>query len=190
MITDKQDRCHFIGGSESHYIYMNYETATFKSWWKNKLEGVNEDSFSNLSMAVGTILEHDVIALYEQINGISGEKDKQMVKGIARANTDYIHGSKVSDVKVSKQAASWHKKGKVPLKYKRQLIHYLYVCDLDKASIIAYQCDEELKENPFLPLTEDKLYEIEVEVTEEEIRKHQQLIEYLEFCRDMGVYPS
>ena len=81
-------------------------------------------------------------------------------------------------------------KGKVPLNYKRQLIHYLYVLDLKKASIIAYQTDDELIENPFKELSEKNLFEINVPITEKEINKHKQKIEYLEHCKELNIFPK
>lgn len=187
MITETQDRGHFIGGSECQMIYANYNTATFKSWWEMKLRREAEPSFSNPAMAVGTILEDDVITLYEHIHGNTGERGACKVKGIARANTDYIQGDKVSDVKVSKKAFEWFLAEKVPIHYRRQLIHYCYVFDLRKASIIAYLNNGI---NPFEPLDERKLYEIEVAIKESDIEKHKQKLEYLEFCRDCGIYPA
>lgn len=190
MITNKQDRSEFIGGSEANYIYLNYHTDSFKAWWYNKLMGLEDAPFNNLNMAVGTILEHEVLDLFEQINNVQGKRDQTEVKGIARANTDYIIGNKISDVKVSKKAKQWHDKGKVPINYKRQLIHYLYVCNKEKASIIAYQCDEDLLQNPFQTLTEGHLYEIEVQITQEEINAHREKIEFLEYCKGLGIYPT
>ncbi|WP_010093105.1 hypothetical protein, partial [Ornithinibacillus scapharcae] len=111
------------------------------------------------------------------------------IKGFARANTDYIIGNKVSDVKVTKKAKEWANKGKVPINYKRQLIHYCYVCDLTEASIIAYLSDESLQENPFQELKQENLFEIPVVITEEEIQIHHEKIMYLEWCRDMGIFP-
>jgi predicted phage-related endonuclease len=189
MITSKQDRHLYIGGSEANLIYMNFDTKTFKEFWQGKLEGFVDESPPSIPMAVGTILEHSVINLYESINQVKGERDKQYIKGFARANTDYIIGHKVSDVKVTKKALEWHTKGKVPIQYKRQLIHYLYVTGLKNASIIAYLSDESLQENPFQELKEENLFEIPVIITEEEIQTHHEKIQYLEFCRDMNVYP-
>lgn len=188
MITNKSDRHNFIGGSEAHYLYMGFHTSTFKNWWANKLLGFNEPYFENINMAVGTILEHDVIDLYEQLNNITGERDGQRVKGIARANTDFIYDNKVSDVKVSQKATQWHTKEKVPIKYKRQLVHYLYVTGLEKASVIAYQAD--CLENPFDSLKEDNLFEIEVPVSSEEINEHEKLIEHFADCKEKGVFPN
>jgi predicted phage-related endonuclease len=190
MITETQDRHLFIGGSECHIIYMNYHTKTFREFWHNKLEGIVEESSPNRDMAVGTILEESVIDLYESLYQVKGERGIQQIKGFARANTDYIIGNKVSDVKVSKNAKKWHDKGKVPLQYKRQLIHYLFVTGLEKASIIAYQADEALKENPFVELSKENLYEIEVPITDADIQEHSRIITYLEWCRDMGIYPK
>jgi predicted phage-related endonuclease len=189
MITETSDRHLFIGGSESNMIYLNYETKTFKEFWRGKLEGITEDSPPSIPMAVGTILEHSVVDLYESINQVTGIREKQAIKGFARANTDYIIGNKVSDVKVTKKAMEWANKGKVPINYKRQLIHYCYVLDLSEASIIAYQSDESLQENPFQELKAENLFEIDVPITKEEIQIHHEKIQYLEFCRDMNVYP-
>src|SRR5699024_3954841 len=97
---------------------------------------------------------------------------------------------KVSDIKVSKNAHKWAEKDKIPIQYKRQLIHYCYVLDLQKVSIIAYQSSEELLDNPFIELSGDDLHEIEVPITEKEIEKHAQIIEYLEFCKENNLYPQ
>ena len=190
MITDTSDRFLYIGGSEANMIYMNYHTKTFREWWYKKLEKITEEIPTNQYMEVGTILEEAVIDLYERLNNVKGIRSKQAIKGIARANTDYIQGDKVSDVKVTKHASEWHKKGRVPIHYKRQLIHYCYVLGLNKASIIAYQTNNNLINNPFQELDEDNLYEIEVPITSKEIEIHRQKLEYLEFCRDMNVFPE
>jgi len=190
MITETASRANFIGGSEANMIYMGYDTKTFKQWWQTKIEGIDEESPHNLHMAVGTILERDVLDLHESIHGTTGERDGCSIKGIARANTDYVTNDKVSDVKVSTKAQEWHKKGKVPIQYRRQLIHYCYVLNMSQASIIAYQSSEELLNNPFIDLSENDLYEIEVEIKESDIKKHQQIIEYLELCKENGLYPQ
>src|SRR5699024_4473070 len=135
MITQTNDRFKYIGGSEANMIYMSYNSKTFVKWWSKKLSEVPEEVFTNKSMSVGTILEHDVIDLYESVNEVKGCKDKQKIKGIARANTDYILGDKVSDVKVTTKAFEWMLSEKVPINYKRQLIHYMYVFELKHASI-------------------------------------------------------
>lgn len=171
-------------------IYMNYQSESFKKWWAEKLTEFPSKSFTNKSMAVGTILEHDVIDLYERIHNIKGERDKQKVKGIARANTDYILDNKVSDVKVTKKAFEWFLTEKIPIHYKRQLIHYMYVFGLNRASIIAYQTNDDLLNNPFAELDRYKLYEIPIKITQKDIQVHKQKIEYLEFCKEMNVFPE
>lgn len=190
MITTTNDRYLYIGGSEANMMYLNYETKTFRNWWSRKLAQIKDDSFTNISMSVGTILEHEVLDLYESVHGVKGIREKSAVKGIARGNTDYILHDKVSDVKVTSKAVEWYLKGKVPLNYKRQLIHYMYVFDLKKASIIAYQTDEELINNPFRELTVANLFEIEVPVTKKELEIHKQKLDYLEWCRDMNIFPK
>src|SRR5690606_7879424 len=97
-----------------------------------------------------------------------GLRDRQKIKGIARANTDYIIGNKVSDVKATGKAFEWFLKEKVPANYKRQLIHYMYVFELLQASIIAYQVDERLLADPFKPLKSTNLFEIPVPIKTKE----------------------
>ncbi|WP_339165411.1 YqaJ viral recombinase family protein [Siminovitchia sp. FSL W7-1587] len=190
MIKTTDDRNQFIGGSEANMIYMNYESTSFKKWWASKLSESPSDSFSNIHMSVGTILEHDILDLYERINKVKGIRDAQKVKGIARANTDYILGNKVSDVKATKKAFEWFLKEKVPLNYKRQLIHYMYIFDLREASVIAYQVDKALMINPFDQLAPSKLFEVMVPVTTDEITVHKQKIDYLEHCKSISVFPK
>lgn len=190
MITTVNDRYKFIGGSEANIMYMKYKTKTFQKWWATKLSELPEDQISNKSMAVGTILEHDIADLYERVNNVKGIRDKAKIKGIARANTDYILGNKISDIKATSKAFEWFVSEKIPINYKRQLTHYLYVFGLDEASIIAYLVDDETLDYPFEELSEEKLFEIPVQISEKEITFHRQLLEYLEHCRDMNIFPE
>lgn len=190
MITAVNDRYKFIGGSEANLIYMRYNTKTFKKWWSKKLSELPEEEISNKSMSVGTILEHEIMDLYERVNDVKGIRDKAKIKGIARANTDYILGKKISDIKASSKAFEWFISDKVPINYKRQLTHYLYVFELTEASIISYQVDNEILNNPFNELLSEKLFEIPVPITKQEIIIHKQILEYLEHCRDMNIFPK
>lgn len=189
MITATDDRNQFIGGSEANLMYMNYHTKTFQKWWAAKLAETSSGSFTNKHMSVGTILEHDILDLYESIHSLEGVRDFQSIKGIARANTDYILGNKVSDVKATGKAFEWFISESVPISYKRQLMHYMYVLGLTEASIIAYQVDDDLLNEPFQELDENKLFEIPVLITEEEIAEHKSRVEFLEHCKEMNIFP-
>jgi len=184
-----KNRESFIGGSEANMLYMNYNTKTFIKWWEHKLTGFPTPSFTNINMSVGTILESEIIDLYESKNRVIGERDLQKIKGFARASTDYILDDKVCDVKATNKAFEWFLSGRVPINYKRQLIHYCYVFDLNKASIIAYQVDDELLKEPFSELDQNKLFEIEVKITEKDIETHKNKIEYLDYCKSMNIFP-
>src|SRR5690554_3223120 len=140
-MTVKTDRELYIGGSEANYIYLNYNSKTFQTWWSYKLAGIPREAPTNRNMEVGTILEHEILDLYEEMNGVKGKRGLSKVKGIARANTDYILGDKVIDVKASNSAFEWFLTGTIPIHYRRQLIHYCYVFGKDKASILAYQME-------------------------------------------------
>lgn len=189
MITTTDDRNQFIGGSEANMIYMNYHTKTFRNWWSAKLSEIPSESFSNKHMAVGTILEHDIIDLYESIHAVKGVREKQGVKGMARANTDYILNGKVSDVKATGKAFEWFISESVPIAYKRQLMHYMYVLGLTEASIIAYQVDSELLNEPFKELDKNKVFEIPVFITEKEIEDHRKRVLFLEHCKELNIFP-
>lgn len=184
------NRGSYIGGSEANLIYMGYGTKTFRNWWTQKLLGVHLPSHSNRNMLVGTILEHEIIDLYEKVNNVKGQREQTKTKGIARANTDYILDDKVIDVKASKSAHEWVLSGTVPIAYRRQLIHYCYVFGLKKASIIAYQVDDSLLVNPFQELDESNLFEIEVNIMDSKIIAHRQKLDYLTECREKNIYPE
>ena len=188
MVT--KNRGLYIGGSEANMIYMGYHTKTFKKWWTQKLLGVHLPSHSNRNMSVGTILEHEILDLYEFINQVKGERGLSKIKGIARGNTDYIIDGKVVDVKATKSAYDWFLSGTVPIAYRRQLIHYCYVFGLSKASILAYQVDDDLLVNPFQELDEKKLFEIEVEITSDKLKEHERRLNILEECRDKNEFPE
>jgi len=190
MITTTSDRYLYIGGSEANMLYLNYQTKTFKKWWSKKLTELPEDNFTNKAMSVGTILEHDILDLYESVNRVRGVREESKVKGIARANTDYILNDKVSDVKATSKAFEWFINGKVPINYKRQLIHYCYVFGLNKASIIAYQVNDDLLANPFETLESAYLFEIPVRIKESDIKLHKSKLDYLEYCREIKIFPE
>lgn len=184
------DRESFIGGSEANMIYANYNTKTFIKWWEHKLTRFPKRNFTNKAMSVGTILESDIIDLYERVNDVVGQRDLQSIKGIARASTDYILDNKVSDVKATTKAFEWFINERVPINYKRQLIHYMYVFGwVEKASIIAYQVNDDTLSNPFEELDENKLFEIPVKITKKDIEKHHQKLSFLEHCRDLNIFP-
>ena len=184
------DRELYIGGSEANYIYMNYGTKTFQTWWAHKLAGIPLDSPTNRNMEVGTILEDEILDLYERVNNVKGKRGLSKVKGIARANTDYILGNKVIDVKASNQAFEWFLTGTIPIYYRRQLIHYCYVFEFEKASILAYQVDDSLLANPFQELDTKRMFEIDVKITLDSLKEHEQRLNYLEMCREENKFPE
>lgn len=189
-MTVKTNRELYIGGSEANYIYMNYETKTFQTWWAYKLASIPRESLTNRNMEVGTILENEILDLYEQIHNVKGKRGLSKVKGIARANTDYILNNKVIDVKASNRAFEWFLRGTIPIHYRRQLIHYCYVFELNKASILAYQVDDSLLVNPFKELEEKRMVEIDVEITDKLIKEHKRRLNYLEVCRREYKFPE
>src|SRR5690606_2742124 len=169
---------------------MNYETKTFKTWWAYKLAGIPRESHTNRNIEIGTILEHEILDLYESVHGVKGERGLSKVKGIARANTDYIVGNKVIDVKASNQAFEWFLTGTIPIYYRRQLIHYCYVFEFEKASILAYQVDDSLLANPFQELDTKRMFEIDVKITLDSLKEHEQRLNYLEMCREENKFPE
>ena len=184
------DRELYIGGSEANYLYLNYESKTFKDWWSYKLAGIPQESQPNRNMEVGTILEDEILDLYERVNNVKGERGLSKIKGIARGNTDYILNDKVIDVKASNQAFEWFLRGTIPIHYRRQLIHYCYVFGLNKASILAYQVDDSLLVNPFQELNEKLMFEIDVKITLDKIKEHEIRLQYLEKCREKYEFPT
>lgn len=189
-MTVKTNRELYIGGSEANYIYLNYNSKTFQTWWAHKLAGIPRETPTNRNMEVGTILEHEILDLYEKVNNVKGERGLSKVKGIARANTDYILNNKVIDVKASNSAFEWVLTGTIPIHYRRQLIHYCYVFGLNKASILAYQVDDSLLVNPFQELDEKRMVEIDVEITDKLIKEHERRLNYLEKCRREYKFPE
>lgn len=184
------DRELYIGGSEANYLYLNYESKTFKDWWSYKLAGIPQESQPNRNMEVGTILEDEILDLYERVNNVKGERGLSKIKGIARGNTDYILNDKVIDVKASNLAFEWFLRGTIPIHYRRQLIHYCYVFELKKASILAYQVDDSLLVNPFQELNEKLMFEIDVKITLDKIKEHEIRLQYLEKCREKYEFPT
>lgn len=184
------NRNDFIGGSEANMLYLNYNTKTFINWWSKKLTDLSDDGFINKSMSVGTIIESDIVDLYESINQVKGKRDVQEIKGIARASTDYILNDKVIDIKATNKAFEWFLRGTVPINYRRQLLHYCYVLGLNKASIVAYQVDEDLLDNPFIKLDKNKLFEIPVKITKQDLATHKVKLDFLEHCKQLNIMPA
>src|SRR5690554_6377116 len=189
-MTVKTDRELYIGGSEANYIYLNYNSKTFQTWWAYKLAGIPRESPTNRNMDVRTILENEILDLYEAVHGVKGKRGLSKVKGIARANTDYIIDDKVIDVKAANQAFEWFLTGTIPIHYRRQLIHYCYVFELNKAGILAYQVDDSLLVNPFQELDKKRMFEIDVLITLDKLEEHEARLQYLEECREKYVFPT
>ncbi len=57
MISN-HDRSGWFGASDTATIMGNYNTATFKKWWLEKM-GIRQSTFTNKAMKAGTHYEHN-----------------------------------------------------------------------------------------------------------------------------------
>ena len=61
MIREDFDRSGYIGGSDANYVLVNWNTATFKKWWNQKVTAINSINIDNVYTIVGTILESEIM---------------------------------------------------------------------------------------------------------------------------------
>ena len=180
MITN-QDRSGWFGASDISYIMGNFETATFKKWWLEKLD-LNKNSFTNKVMRTGTNFEHKILDQFPEI-----EMDKQILipELHLRVNYDGTYPDEIIEVKTY----NYEKSFKVSKAYKEQVQVEMFAAKIYKAQIAAYGLTEGDYANYFAEIEPERLSHHPIEYDLEFIEKWLIRIKYLGECLTAGKMP-
>lgn len=194
MIADK-DRSYYIGASDTDKVVGNWNTATFKKWYLEKLK-LTKNTFTSKAMKVGTAWEHKILDTKPGV-----EKDAQIIiEGLGlRVNYD---GTSSGSSKISKGAPHIYEvktysaeEYKVSKSHWRQAQVEIFAYFqkhkvLPTLSILAYQVTEEDYQNYFRPVALERLSEHPIEYDEEFIAEYVPKLKHLNECIRRGVMPQ
>lgn len=141
----------YIGGSDANRLFGSFETATFQTWWDERLTGIKFNSFATLDTAVGNIMEArilDAVGVDRKYRSISKKKEGTMV-GI---NTDALDATCYHEVKTAlvEDVHGWLIGKAIPTEKRRQILHGMYVTDRKEARIHVLGMTRKEKHNPYL----------------------------------------
>lgn len=182
MIADK-DRAFWFGASDTSYVVGNFQTATFKKWWLEKL-GLRRSNLQTKAMKCGNAFEHKIL---DTIPGV--RKDHQIIipELRLRVNLDGDLHPKIYEVKTHMA----EKQFKVTAGYWRQAQVEMFAYGTDQLSILAYGLTEDDYRNYFKIICPDRLEEYPVEYDPKWIDEvYLPRLRYLGQCLKNGVLPK
>ena len=193
MISQQESRERYIGGSDANMVYMNYDTQSFKNWWSYKITGIKLFELKGMHITLGNIIEDyvlDHIGLDRKYRGVKKMHPELKYVG---CNTDGLEEDPIILHEVKKMMPQKAQKimlgSKLPIAYRRQVGHSIWVTGAEKAKIHMLEIDEEGEYNPWGIDMGSNLYTIEMG-QELDIEEHKRRILYLTDCFDNGITPT
>ncbi len=193
MIASNTDRHKFIGGSESKYVDMNYETMTFRKWWRNKLLARTPKGFSTYATELGNLLEHE-ISRAAKMHSLDAVDHKEGT--IARVNLDGLKGDHaIGEIKTAKVTIvhKWlkTKKRDTDTAYRKQARHAMYVTGRKHAEIAVLPLTEFDYANPMkIIINPLKLVWFNYKWEDFDMEEYDQRIKYLTHCYKNYLIPQ
>lgn len=186
-MISSQDRSGWLGASDTSYVMGNWQTATFKKWWMQKL-GMNTDHFTNAAMNAGTYYEH---AILDAVGAPRRDHQILLPELKLRVNLDGDGPGKIYEVKTH----SVNKPFKVTKAYWRQVQVQQYAKSVvekvvPKAVIVAYGLEEADYRNYFNDIDPARLHEYPVPYDPAFIAEYLPRLKYLGECLEKGVFPD
>lgn len=182
MIANK-DRSGWFGASDTSQIVGNWETASFKKWWLEKI-GLRQNSVNTKAMKCGNAFEHKIL---DCIGGC--RKDHQIIWPDLRLRVNY-DGDKdwtIYEVKTFRADKTF----KVTKSYWRQAQVEMYAMDTTELYIVAYPLGETEYNNYFTPIDPEKCQYHKVEYDRVFIEKiYLPRLKYLADCMAAGKMPK
>lgn len=132
MISDT-DRVGYIGASDTHYVLMNWNTQTFRSWWEIKV-GERENELDTVYTRAGRIYEPKILD-YLEIE----ERDRQIIVGRLRVNLDGETRTHVIEIKTAKYGSLKIPKNIKKWAYWQQVQVEMYATNKQHAFIYVYE---------------------------------------------------
>lgn len=179
MIADK-DRSGFFGASDTHFIMGNWETKTFKKFWFEKLDLMQND-FTNKAMKTGTHYEHKILDFIKCL-----ERDRQVIvpELLLRVNLDGSSAFEIFEVKTHKNEF------KLSKQYRQQVIVQMYATKIRQAYIVSYQLTEADYVNYFNEIDGARIHYHQIDYDEKFIQEYLKRLKYLVGCLKEGRMPD
>lgn len=182
MIDKSEGRAYWIGASDTSYVVGNWNTASFKKWWMEKLD-LRKSTLQTKAMKCGNAFEHKILEAIPEVT----EMDKQIIHeelGL-RVNLDGNSIDTIYEVKTHT------KPFKVSKAYWRQAQVEMFAFGTEKLYIVSYQLTEEDYKNYFRPIDSDRLKLHKVEYDKDFIEnEYLPKLKILKECMDKGVMPN
>ena len=126
MIADRS-RDYYIGASDTHYVMSNFNSKTFKRWWRIKI-GAEVNDFESIYTDAGNRYEQKILdTLFVPY------RNEQTIIGQLRVNLDGRTDDEICEVKTHKN------KFTVTKAYREQVQVQMWAFQIYKARIIAYK---------------------------------------------------
>lgn len=172
------DRSKWFGASDTHMLFANTDTATFKKWWAVKL-GLIENNYQNEYMITGNALEYKIIDYLNDFSGGSvqiekGHKPYYHRRLRLRVNVDGIyyypqinHNPRgVVEIKTTSK-----KTNRVSKQYWYQAQALMYATGMSNCVIVYYLLSDEDYRNYYLPIDGRRIFDFIIPRDDEWIHK-------------------
>lgn len=198
MIKSINSRVGIIGASDTRYVMMSFETATFKKWWLEKIGLAERKEVSNIYMDTGTMLEKPVIDTYCSMKKIKlnygeepfiSEEYERLV-----VNLDAYNEKKNVEVKCVGFDKAFNWQFKLDRNYYQQVQVQMLGSGLRKTTIVAYgllprDYDFSNLVNP--KIDKNRIFEVEVDYDYEWLEtQYIPRLKYLTYCFDNNKIPT
>ena len=151
MIDSTISRVGIIGASDTKYMMMGLNTASFQNWWYVK-SGQQPDTFRQTKYTLaGTMLESHILDLLEKEIGQKIERDRQIeVTDHLTVNLDGNTTDTIYEVKTSSYANVFWSGVSSERDYIKQVNVQMYAMGVEKGFIVYYGLLEHEYEPGFL----------------------------------------
>ena len=177
MITDKS-RDYYIGASDTQYVMSSFDGKTFKRFWDIKI-GAEVNDFESIYTIAGNTYEQMIL---DEL--FIPYRNEQVIVGQLRVNLDGRSDQEIFEVKTHKNAFRLTKA------YRQQVQVEMFAFGMKKATIIAYQLEEEDYEE-IRPIDINRITMHPMEYDEAWVmNEYLPRLNYVIFCFNTDITPS
>lgn len=159
----KKERVGKFGASDTTYIMMDWGTSTFINWWLGKL-GFDKEHFTNIYLIAGTYEEHKIANWYKEKYNVKLKLDRKVSRLKRKyrlvVNLDAETKNTIVEIKTFRYQ---NKPFKCPKSYWQQVQVQMFATKKTDAKIVAYGLLEEDYNNFYLPISDDRIFEISID---------------------------
>lgn len=179
------DRSKWIGASDTHMLFANPDTSSFRLWWAEKL-GLRINDYTNIYMLTGNALEHKIIDLIDH-NIIKGVKPIYKRRLRLRVNYDGHRCSQVVEIKTTGKQTM-----KLPINHMIQVQSLMFGTGWKEPALLySYLLDQENYKNYYLELHRKNITMFEIPYATEWVQEqYLPRLRYVAECLKRRRYPE